>query len=59
MYTPESGIKAYEELPLQDSEEFELRPYLDRAHGFLDFSRQRSGKVNVHVHANFSITHVT
>jgi protein-tyrosine phosphatase len=45
MYTPETGVMGYQELILEDYEDSKIRPYFERAHGFIDYARHRGCKV--------------
>lgn len=47
-YPPETGIAGYEELPIEESEWFAIRPYFERAQGFIDYARRQHGNVLVY-----------
>ena len=47
-YPPESGVKGYEELAIQEWEDESVSSWFDRAHTFIDFARTRGGKVLIH-----------
>jgi len=47
-YPPESGIQGYEELPIEEWEDSDIRSFFDRAHNLIDYWRGKGGKVLIH-----------
>jgi len=45
LYGPDTGIQGYEELYADDSENYDIRSCMDRAHAFIDHARSKNARV--------------